>query len=103
MPTKRQRLAIQGDLDRCTAITVSQQGKIARLTARLERFEDTVITLASILDVEYAKRSPHYPPMLSNPELPLDDGDLDGLWYGSWEATAEARKHDPRYTDGGDQ
>ncbi len=31
-PTKAQRLATQGDLDRCTAITVSQHGQIARLT-----------------------------------------------------------------------
>ncbi len=38
-PTKAQRLATQGDLDRCTAITVSQQGQIARLTAQVRRLQ----------------------------------------------------------------
>lgn len=73
-------------------------------TDRLHRIEDALITVASVLDIELARRSPHYPPTLSSPELGLLPGDLDGLWFGSWEATYEARKHDPRYTrKGGDE
>lgn len=64
--------------------------------ARIERLEDTVIALAAFADHYAAKVSPHYPPALNGP-LPLADGDLDGLWFGTWEATAEARKNDPRY------
>ena len=38
-PTKAQRLATQGDLDRCTAITVSQQSQIARLNEQVRRLQ----------------------------------------------------------------